>query len=221
MTSVVVVGTMYQWHLKSPMYDMDVLVDLIRKTDPDIICTEFSPEQLESESACRAKPEYPRAIIPFAEENGIPIVPMQQDTESWIEYERRVQREIDRIKSDPDLSLKWEFWTGLRESMGEVYSQSLFDFLCQAYDTWTEIIYGRFYSRLFPELGRLWEQWNQRYLCVIEKAVKENPGSRITITTGVKHKYWLNNELRAMDTVDFHHVQEFLPLDSRTGTRCT
>lgn len=210
LAEVVVVGTMYQWHLHSPMYSLEVLTDLIKRTDPEVLCIEFSPEQLENESACAAKPEYPDAIMPFAEKNGIPLVSLQQRTESWSEYQRMVQKEIDRIRSDPEMSVKWEFWTELRESMGEVYSRSLFDFLCQAYDTWIEIVHGKFYSRLFPELGRLWDEWNQQYLETITKTIEDNPDRRITVTVGVQHKYWLNNRLRSMESVNFRHVQEFL-----------
>ncbi|MBN2587200.1 MAG: hypothetical protein JXA64_02150 [Candidatus Fermentibacteraceae bacterium] len=194
------------------MYSLDVLSCLIGKTNPDILCTEFSDEQLEDESACDEKPEYPLAIIPYARKHGIPMVSLQQKLDSWREYERKVQNEIERIKKDPALSRKWEFWKELRESMGEIYSRNLFDFLCQAYDTWTEIIHGRFYSRLFPELGRMLDDWNQQYCDIVEKTVKDNPESRITVTVGSKHKYWINNRLRVMEDVSFQHIQEYLPL---------
>jgi hypothetical protein len=210
MAEVVVIGTAYEWHLHSPMYSLEVLVDLIRRTRPDILCTEFSQEQLENASACKAKPEYPRSIIPYARDNGIPQVSLQPFTKTWVKYERKVQDEIDRIKSDPGMSQKWEIWRELRESMGEVYSSSLFDFLCQAYDTWTEIIYDRFQRKLFPELVRLWDEWNERYMQIIEKTIEDNPESRITVTVGVKHKYWINNRLRSLKNVNFRHVQEYL-----------
>lgn len=210
MAKVVVIGTVYQWHLYSPMYSLEILVDLIKKTEPDIICVEFSPEQLEDSAACEAKPEYPQAIIPFARERGITIVPLQQDSATWGEHEKRVKEEIKRIESTPDLSEKWDFWGELRKSMGEVYSRSLFDFQCQAYDTWTEIIYGKFYSKMFPELGKLWEQWNNRFWKVIENTINQNPHQRITVTVGTKHKYWLNNKLRSMKSVEFEHIQKYL-----------
>lgn len=210
MANVVVIGTAYQWHLYSPMYSLEILVDLVKKTNPDIICVEFSPEQLENTAAGDAKPEYPRAIIPFAREQGITIVPLQPESSFWIEQENKVKEEINRIESTPELSKKWEFWTELRKSMGEVYSRSLFDFQCQAYDTWIEIIWDRFYSKMFPGLGKLWEQWNNGFWEVIEKTIKENPDKRITITVGNKHKYWLNNKLRSMKSVEFEHIQKYL-----------
>lgn len=44
----------------------------------------------------------------------------------------------------------------------------------------------------------------------IEKAIKDNPDGRITVTVGNSHKYWLNNRLKSYDGVNLEHIQRYL-----------
>ena len=210
MVDVVVIGTAHHWHWENPMYSSGILLELIKKTEPDVICAELSPEQLNGTTTCNSKPEYPKAIIPFAERNKIPIVPIQPCTELGLEWGNRKRKEIERVKATSGLSEKWDFWMDLSYSMEEVESYSLYDYLSRGYDHWIEVIFDKLYPRLFPELGKLCEEWNRNFLKVIEKAIEEYPDSRITITVGNKHKYWLNNRLRKMESVRYKHIQDYL-----------
>lgn len=213
MANVIVLGTAHQWHWETPIYSPEILIDLLRNTEPDLICAELSPEQLNGTTTCNSKPEYPKAIIPFAKQHKIPIVPIQPCTEHGLEYGNRKRQEIERVKATPGLSEKWDIWMDLSDSIQEVNSPTLFDFLCRGYDTWIEIVYDKFYSRLFPDLGALWSEWNQYFITEVEKAIVENPECRITVTVGNAHKYWLNNRLSCMKGVRLEHIQKYLDLE--------
>mgnify|MGYP001097944234 CR=1 FL=1 len=217
MANVIVLGTAHHWHWETPIYSTETLIDLLKKPEPDLICAELSPEQLNGTTTCNSKPEYPKAIIPFAQRYDIPIIPLQPSTEQGLEYGNRKRKEIERIKSTPGISEKWEFWMDLSASMQKVNSPTLFDFLCRGYDTWLEIIYDRLYPRLFPKLGELWEEWNQYFITEVEKAIKKNPESRITVTVGNKHKYWLNNRLSCMNGIRLEHIQNYLDEENTGG----
>ena len=214
MVNVVVIGTAHHWHLNNPMFSLEILIDLIKKTNPDLICAELSPEQLNGTITCNSKPEYPKAIIPFAREQGISIVPFQPCTAEGLYYGDRKKRVSDKIKSTPDLSGNWEFWMDLGHSMEEVNSPTLFAFQSRAYDTWVEIIYEKLQSRILHAMWELWDEWNRSFFAVIKETIKENPGKRITVTVGNKHKYWLNNRLKVLESVSFEHIQDYL--DSKT-----
>lgn len=213
MANVIVLGTAHHWHWETQIYSPGILIDLLKKTEPDLICAELSPEQLSGTTTCNSKPEYPKAIIPFAKQQKIPIIPIQPCTERGLEYGNRKRKEIERIKSSPGMEEKWGFWMDLSASMEDVNSPTLFDFLCRGYDTWLEIIYGRLYPKLFPNLGVLWEEWNQYFMTEIEKAIIENPDYRITVTVGNAHKYWLNNKLSCMHGIRLEHIQNYLDED--------
>ena len=208
LTKVVVIGTEHEHHFDNPIFSLETLVELIQKTNPDIICAELSPEQLEGTQTCNSKPEYPNAIIPFARKTKIPIIPIQPCTSEGIEWGNRLRKEIARIQSTPDLKKKWDFWMLMSDSCEEIDSPTLHSMQSRAYDTWSEIIFERLQDKLFPELWKLKEEWNDRFYSIILKAIQENPGSRIAITVGFKHKHWLINKLSKLDNVDIEFVED-------------
>ena len=209
-TKVVVIGTEHDLHYEDPKFSLKILVELIQKTNPDIICAELSSEQLEGTQTCKSKPEYPDAIIPFAQKNSIPVIPIQPCTSEGIEWGNRQRIEKARIQSTPGLKEKWDFWLLLSDSCEEVDSPTLHAMQSRAYDTWSEIIFERLQSKLFPELWKLKEEWNSRFYLNILKTIHDNSGSRIAITVGFKHKHWLNNRLGNIPNVTLEHIEDYI-----------
>lgn len=102
-------GTEHARHFTDPNFDLDTLIALIQKTEPDVICAELSPEQLDGTTTCNSKPEYPNAIIPYARKHGIQIVPIQPCTSEGLEWGNRQKVELERIKSTEDLKNNRDF----------------------------------------------------------------------------------------------------------------
>ena len=223
MANLIVIGTQHHRHLTSTIFDLEKLVELIHSTRPDFICAEVSPEQLSGETTCNSKPEYPNAIIPYSIQKSIPIIPIQPPTSAGLEWGNRYRKAKEFIQSAPGFKEKWDFWLTLSDSCEEVDCPSLRAMQSQAYDTWTEILFERLCSKLFPELTRLEKEWNERFYSNILKAIQDNPEGRITVTVGIKHKYWLNNRIADNANVRLEHIEDYIDMKDnvRLTTECS
>ncbi|MBD3276859.1 MAG: hypothetical protein GF388_01020 [Candidatus Aegiribacteria sp.] len=219
MANLIVIGTQHELHLTDPIFNLEKLVELIHSTYPDIICAEVSPEQLSGETTCNSKPEYPKAVFPYSTVNNIPVIPIQPCTEIGLEWGDRYRREKARVQENADLKMKWDLWMALSDSCEEVSSPTLHSKQSRAYDMWLEITWGRFRQKLFPKLSSLAEEWNNHFYQNIVKVIQDNPDSRITVTVGIKHKYWLNNRLSELPNVSLEHAEDYI--DSKDNIRLT
>ena len=219
MANLIVIGTQHELHLNDPVFNLDKLVELIHSTEPDIICAEVSPEQLSGESTCNSKPEYPKAIFPYSIEKSIPVIPIQPCTAIGLEWGNRYRHEKSRVQESADLKLKWDFWMALSDSCEEVSSPTVHARQSRAYDMWVEITWGRLREKLFPELSSLAEEWNSYFYQNVMKVIQDNPESRITVTVGIKHKYWLNNRIAELPGVTLEHIEDYI--DTKDNVRLT
>jgi len=219
LANLIVIGTQHELHLTDPIFNLEKLVELIHSTKPDIICAEVSPEQLSKETTCNSKPEYPKAIIPYSIKTSIPVIPIQPSTAIGLEWGNRYRQAKAAVKANVDLKEKWDFWMTLSDSCEEVSSPTLHAKQSRAYDMWVEITWGRLRHKLFPELSSLEEEWNNNFYKNVMKAIQDNPESRITVTVGIKHKYWLNNRLGEVPNVTLEHIEDYI--DTKDNVRLT
>ena len=213
------IGTEHELHLTDPIFDLEKLVELIHSTKPDIICAEVSPEQLSGETTCNSKPEYPKAILPYARENEIEVIPIQPPTAEGYKQQERNQQVIDKIKSDPESLAKWECRAEFFAAASELSSPSLHSLQSRAYDLWMEIIWEKYQAKLFPEYWDVKEIWNKEFLNRILEAIEKNNDKRITVTVGIKHKHWLNNRLAGLPDVTLEHIEDYI--DTKDNVRLT
>ena len=223
LANLIVIGTQHELHLTDPIFNLEKLVELIHSTKPDIICAEVSPEQLSGETTCNSKPEYPKAILPYAHENGIEVIPIQPPTEEGYRQEERNQKVMEMIKSDPESLAKWKLWEELFDAASETKSPSLHSLQSRAYDHWMEIIWEKYQAKLFPKYWDVKEIWNIEFLNRITKTIESNGHKRITVTVGIKHKHWLNNRLGEVPNVTLEHIEDYINTKDnvRLTTECS
>jgi len=223
LANLIVIGTQHELHLTDPIFNLEKLVELIHSTKPDIICAEVSPEQLSGETTCNSKPEYPKAILPYAYENGIEVIPIQPSTKEGYRQEERNQKVMEMIKSDPESLTKWKLWEKLFDAASETKSPSLHSLQSRAYDHWMEIAWEKYQAKLFPEYWDVKEIWNKEFLNRILKAIEANKNKRITVTVGIKHKHWLNNRLVKEANVTLEHIEDYIDTEDnvRLTTECS
>ena len=219
MANLIVIGTQHELHLTDPLFDLEKLVKLIHSTKPDIICAEISPEQLSGEITCNSKPEYPKAILPYAHENDIEIIPIQPPTAEGYRQQERNEKVMGMINSDPESLAKWDLWKQLFDAASETNSPTLHSLQSRAYDLWMEIIWEKYQAKLFPEYWNVKEIWNKEFLKQIEKTIQNNKEKRITVTVGIKHKHWLNNRLGNIPNVTIEHIEDYI--DTKDNIRLT
>ncbi len=83
-TIIILLGTMHLDPKEFRAYGRR-LGEIIEEINPDLICSESSPEQLAGTQSCDSKPEQRDVIMPAARRLGIPIVPIQPSTARGIQ----------------------------------------------------------------------------------------------------------------------------------------
>jgi hypothetical protein len=97
-TIIILLGTMHLEPEEFPAYGRR-LGEIIEEINPDLICSELSPEQLAGTQSCDSKPEQRDVIMPAARRLGIPIVPIQPSTARGMEWEKRYKDVDGRLRS--------------------------------------------------------------------------------------------------------------------------
>ncbi len=210
---VIVLGTIHSGHLKYEEYNLDVLRDLIKKINPDIILTEIPPDRFPtalkefqetdsiSEPRVKRFPEYIDVIFPLSKSMHFEMIP----TAGWTkEMAEARSKKLKAISKD---SLRAKEWNQL--NLATAKSDSLikasgrendpFWINTNEYDKLVEIELGE-YNRLFNEelgLGG-WDNINEAHYAYIAKALDKYTlqGKRILITYGAGHKGWFHRALR-------------------------
>jgi pheromone shutdown protein TraB len=223
-TTVVILGTVHLNKENAPEY-IKALENIVAEINPDIICPELSPEQLERPATCLSKPEYPDAIVPTARRMGILVVPIQSsDKESLAATcEARKTAIYDKVKSKESGRFLLEYMekvsritlSNLTEVMQNV--EAIEHVQLREFD---RLQFEPFYiadREYFPELDKLWEEWNQYFLDRIQDTITKHPGKLILVTVGLAHKYWLWNKLESREHIILHNLQSFRQARERTS----
>ena len=214
--TVIVLGTAHFDKEQTPVY-IGRLVEIVREITPDIICAELSVDQLNGTTTCNSKPEYPDAIMPVAREMNIPIVPIQPGISEPIAFslEERKASIYDDIRSTESGKFHLEYmekigeitlsnWLELLKGPNGIENVQLREFdLIQVEPEWTAT------EHFFPELYKLWNEWNEYFLDRINETIENHRGKLILVTVGLAHKYWLWNKLKSRDDIILHNLQSF------------
>jgi hypothetical protein len=212
-TIIVIFGTMHLEPEEFPAYGKR-LCEIIEEINPDIICSELSPEQLDGTQSCNSKPEQRDVIMPTAKRLGIPIVPIQPSTEKASEWEKRFKAADGKLRSQVPsrhyieygeqlAGREAELWSGLMKNADCIENVQL-----NEYHLFSEAR-DRVESQLLPEREKLLDEWNENFLRKIEETFKSNRGRRILVMAGLWHKYWLWNWLSVRADVSVHNLQSY------------
>ncbi|MEO9485098.1 MAG: hypothetical protein ABJG47_16680 [Ekhidna sp.] len=226
---VLVLGLIHGSHLTQQEFSTDVLRDMVKKIDPDVILAEIPPDRFEkamstyaetgivNESRVARFPEYIDVIIPLTKEMDFVLVP----TAAWTEEMANARLEKMReIRDDPDRAYDWQLYGLARQKADSIKKASGREFdpywiNSDAYDNASEVALS-IYNDLFNEelgLGG-WDNINKAHYAYIEKALDEyaNQGKRIVITYGAGHKGWFLRELKKRNDIKLIGLKEAMGL---------
>lgn len=228
---VLVLGLIHGNHLKQEEFSTDVLRDMIKKIDPDIILAEIPPDRFEraistyqetgvvNESRVARFPEYVDVIIPLTKEMDFTLIP----TAAWTREmaDARVEK-MRSIRDDPDRFDDWQAYglarfkaDSIKQASGKQWDP--FWINSDAYDEAGEVALS-VYNELFNEelgLGG-WDNINTAHYAYIEEALNKyaNQGKRIVITYGAGHKGWFLRELKKREDIKLIGLKEAMGLES-------
>lgn len=212
--TVVILGTIHADKKQYPNY-IENLSKIIREINPQIICAELSPEQLQSNNLISSKPEYHFGIMPVVRNLNIEIVPIQPATKIGIEIEQKKKDFEIKINENEIDKIKWDFLddftTTLMKNLYSLIDQpSVFENLqMKEFDLWFYESWYQFIQKHFSEINEHWIEWNQMFLENIIEVIKNNEGKRILVTVGLDHKFWLIKKLREIKDIDVHNLHSF------------
>ncbi|MEP0985665.1 hypothetical protein [Ekhidna sp.] len=229
---VLVLGLIHGKHLTESEFSTEVLREMIRDIDPDIILAEIPPDRFEKAMSSYAEtgivneyrvaqfPEYVDVIIPLTKEMDFTLIP----TSAWTEEMANDRlTKMRAIRDDPNREYEWQKYgfakyiaDSIKEASGRQYNPYWIN--SSAYDDASEIAL-RVYNELFnEELGPGgWDNINKAHYENIEKALNEytNQGKRIVITYGAGHKGWFLRKLHERDDIKLISLGEAISLDSQ------
>ena len=224
---VVVVGTIHGGHLESELYDLELLRELVRAIEPDVILAEIPPNRAEqtlrgfladgrvSEERVARFPEYVDVIFPLLSELEFEIVP----TAGWTEPMARFRGErLAAIAADPERAADWRAYNEANAAsdaclaeLGATDDPRIIH--TDAYDACSEIGLA-VYDELFnEELGPGgWTNINLAHYGNIARALDRGRGTgqRFLVVYGAGHKGWFLRELGKRDDIRLLPVGAFI-----------
>ena len=222
---VLVLGTIHSGHHKHEEFNLDVLTDLIKKIDPDVILTEIPPDRFDaavegflrddtiSEPRVLRFPEYVDVIFPLSKTMDFEMVP----TAGWTkEMADKRSAQLRAISKDSTRAKDWEIYTeagaksdSLMKASGRQYDPYFIN--SDEYDKIAEIQLGTYNDLFNEELGLGgWDNINKAHFGHIADALDKysNQGKRILITYGAGHKGWFLRALKKRDDVNIISLKE-------------
>lgn len=194
---VIVLATLHGLHDKVPAYGFDVLGRTIERLQPDVLCLEVQPADLELRSPERVKQEYPRTIYPLADRHHYKLYAMEPAEPLFsrivkpyiaatqvFQARHAAQAEAFGAYADRGLDVLVAYWATPAR-----VNDAVTDAVLAAKHALQQALIG-------PGERVGWQAWNRHFLDVIVRAARENPGRRIVVTVGVEHAYWLRGQLR-------------------------
>ena len=222
---VVVLGTIHGGHLTEEVFSLDVLRQLIKDINPDIILTEIPPDRFQvamdgfikddyiSEPRVMRFPEYVDVIFPLTKEMDFEIIPTAGWTKSMA-TERAAK--MKAIRQDPDRKADWDAYIAagkksdsLMKSVGR--GSDPYWINSDLYDEYYDVSLS-VYNKLFNvELGLGgWDNINKAHYWYIAEALDRHKfeGKRVLITYGAGHKGWFLRELKKRDDIKLLSLKE-------------
>lgn len=196
-TEVFVLSTLHQFHGKNNSYTFEKLSQIVEGYRPDIIAVELTPEDLRTRKEQKTKVEYQKSIFPSADKIGAKMVPLEPAEPKFSELVGLIRASDSELREKkPDaaegfsayVDALYGYLFGYWKSAAEVNSART-DALSEVKHNYQNSLYGE-----KQEKG--WEGWNSHFLEKILETARANKGSRILVTVGAEHSYWLRKKLR-------------------------
>jgi len=225
---VLVLGMIHGGHLTEKEYGIEVLTELIRGIDPDVILTEIPPDRFPvavreyrdtdsiAEPRVRRFPEYIEVLFPLSKEMDFEMIP----TAGWTkEMADTRSAQLSAISSDTSRRDDWDRFTQASARSDSLITASGREFdpywiNTDQYDSLAEIQLSVYNDLFNEELGPGgWDNINQAHYGHIANALDtlSYQGKRILITYGAGHKGWFLRALSRRDDITMVELSDLVP----------
>lgn len=207
---VVVMGTIYEEHLRSQRYSTKDVADYIRRIRPEVVICEIPPDRVQpalrdfqshgqlQDSYFDKFPEYYGALFPIQQELGFDIVGCSAWTSDLDELRERRMAEVE-MNRPADYSA---YRNAVELATSAMQREAIFDdpigIHSVRYDQIAEQGVSPYASLFSATLGPAgWDALNERSLSLMNDELDRHRGSgkRILIMYGAGHKHWFQKRL--------------------------
>ena len=230
-TTVFVLGTIHGEHKTSERFGIEVLKQILRAFDPNVLLTEIPPARWPTalaqhrdggpitESRVARFPEYTEAFVGLLDELEMDLVPCAAWTETMA-TDRAAKLAEWKTTRPRDTAAVDEGFAAIDAAIQSLGPSD--DPLVIHSDEYDEAVRKgmRIYDSVFgADLGPGgWTAINRAHYALIEAALeKVPPGSRVMISFGAWHKYWFVEKLRQRDDVRVTELGTFWNPTGDTG----
>jgi hypothetical protein len=227
---VAVLATLHQLHATTPAYSFEILGQVIERLQPDVLCVELQPGDLQQRPAEATKQEYPKVVYPLIDRHHYRVYAMEPAEPAYSDIlTPYIQAGHDFSVREPEQAEAFS-----RYSDGAYIGlQTYWTSPARVNDAVTDSVLRAKHDLQQAMVGdgeRIgWERWNRQFLGVILQAAKENPGKRIVVIVGAEHGYWLRGHLaqatgvQLLDTAALLRAPAVKPVQhaGRTGAPMT
>lgn len=210
-TQVAVLATLHQLHATTPAYSFEALGRAIERLQPDVLCVELQPDDLQRRPAEPTKQEYTEVVYPLIDRHHYRLYAMEPAEPAYSsiltpyiqagqDFSVRAPEQAEAFSRYSDgayIGLQ-AYWTSPTR-----VNDAVTDSVLRAKHELQQAMVGN-----GERTG--WERWNQQFLGVILQAAKENPGKRIVVVVGAEHGYWLRGHLAQAAGVQLLDTAELL-----------
>jgi hypothetical protein len=206
-----VLGTLYKRHETVPAYDLAALKKTIVAIRPEVLVLDVSPSELAEQKVHPGKIEYPGVIFPLVRGGryrvyaGEPAEPMFTEIVQALDgANRRLTQDTPENRatiqkySDATYEALATIWVSPADVNNEVTERMLGG--KQALE-----------SRLVGAVHRdSWARWNRHAVEVALRAVRENPGKRVLMITGIENCAGVRKHLRRQNSINLVDMEPWL-----------
>ncbi|MBQ4854034.1 hypothetical protein IMW82_05050 [Rhodanobacter sp. B2A1Ga4] len=210
-TQVAVLATLHQLHATTPAYSFEALGRAIERLQPDVLCVELQPDDLQRRPAEPTKQEYTEVVYPLIDRHHYHVYAMEPADPAYSgiltpyiqagqDFSVRAPEQAEAFSRYSDgayIGLQ-AYWTSPTR-----VNDAVTDSVLRAKHELQQAMVGN-----GERTG--WERWNQQFLGIILQAAKENPGKRIVVVVGAEHGYWLRGHLAQAAGVQLLDTAELL-----------
>ncbi|MDW2982354.1 MAG: hypothetical protein WBG81_04575 [Rhodanobacter sp.] len=193
---VAVLVTLHQLHATTPGYSFEALGRAVEQLQPDVLCVELQPDDLQRRPEEATKQEYPEVVYPLIDRHHYRVYAMEPAEPVYSDILKPyIQAGHDFSVRAPDQAEAFSRYSDGAYTGLQAYWTSP----ARVNDAVTDAVLHAKHELQQAMVGdgerTGWERWNRHFLDVILRAAKENPGKRIVVLVGAEHGYWLRGHL--------------------------
>lgn len=199
---VFLLGTLYKRHEQVPSYNVDALVRIVEKVAPDVLVLDVTPDELRKRAVHASKIEYTNGLFPLMEKRQFISYPAEPAEPMFSEIVEGLKGRLQQFEREqPALSANFK---RTEKNMYAVLAKHWTSAARVQDDVTGEMIdsAARLQGEIVgPVMKDADERWDRHTADMVLRAVREHPGKRVLVLTGIRNRPLVQRHLQADSSI--------------------